>query len=88
MAKEKLNVVISGCFTESAIGHYGRTAAREAIVGMGCNVKSELNKSTDYLVVGTANVPGRGVGPAKLKKAKALDIPVVTLDELKRRVAA
>ena len=34
------------------------------------------------------HIYGRGVGPAKLKQAKALDIPVVTLDELKRRVAA
>ena len=84
---KKLNVVISGCFNTSAINHYGRTAAREAIVAMGHNVRSELNKSTSYLVVGTADVPGRGVGPSKLKQAAALGVPVVTLEEFKRRTA-
>ena len=84
---EKLNVVISGCFTTEAIGRYGRNAVRETITAMGHNVRQGINKSTDYLVIGTANVPGRGVGPSKLKQAAALDIPVVTLEEFKKRVA-
>ena len=84
---KKLNVVISGCFTTSAIGHYGRDKAREVIISMGHNLRSEMNKSTNYLVIGTAEVPGRGVGPSKMKQAKALNIPVVTLDEFRRIVA-
>lgn len=84
---KKLNIVISGCFTESALGHYGRDDARRAIEQMGCNVRSDINKSTNCLVVGSAVVPGRGVGPSKLKQAKDMGIPVVTLEELKRKVA-
>lgn len=84
---KKLNVVISGCFDTSVIGRYGRNAARETIVSMGHNVRIDINKSTDYLVVGTAKVPGRGVGPSKLKQAAALGVPVVTLEEFKKRVA-
>lgn len=80
-------VVISGCFTTSALGHYGRTSAREAIERMGYKVQPDINKSTDYLCVGTANVPGRGVGPSKLAKAKEMGIKVVTLDELQRMAA-
>lgn len=82
-----MNVVISGCFTTNAIDRYGRDAAKEVIKAMGHNVRQDINKSTDYLVIGTANVPGRGVGPSKLKQAAALDIPVVTLEEFKKCVA-
>lgn len=84
---EGLRVVISGCFTTSALGHYGRTAARQTIEGLGYKVQSEINKSTDYLCVGTANVPGRGVGPSKLKTAKAMGIAIVTIEELKKLAA-
>lgn len=77
-----LSIVISGCFNTSAIDGYGRQAVRSMIVHSGHNVRSELSRSTDYLCIGTANVPGRGVDPSKLQKAKALGIPVVTLDEL------
>lgn len=80
-------VAISGCFTTSALGHYGRTEARRVIEGLGYKVQSEVNKSTDYLCIGTANVPGRGVGPSKLAQAKAMGIPVVTIEELQRIAA-
>ena len=78
----RLNIVISGCFTASAVDGYGRDAARRYIVNAGHKVCSELSSKTDYLCIGTANVPGRGVGPSKLQKAKAMGIPVVTLDQL------
>lgn len=78
----KLNIVISGCFNTSAIDGYGRSSVRSMIEHYGHNVRSQLSGSTDYLCIGTANVPGRGVGPSKLQKAKALGIPVVTLDQL------
>lgn len=79
---DRLNIVISGCFTASAVDGYGRDAARRYIVNAGHKVCSELSSNTDYLCIGTANVPGRGVGPSKLQKAKAMGIPVVTLDQL------
>ena len=77
-----LNIVITGCFNTSAIDGYGRQAVRSMIAHYGHNVRSELSRNTDYLCIGTANVPGRGVGPSKLQKARDLGIPVVTLDEL------
>ena len=77
-----MNIVITGCFNTSAIDGYGRQAVRSMIAHSGHNVRSELSRNTDYLCIGTANVPGRGVGPSKLQKAKALGIPVITLDEL------
>lgn len=77
-----MNIVITGCFNEKAIGHYGRTDVTEMIVRAGHHVRSELSRTTDYLVVGTANVPGRGAGPSKLQKAHDLGIKVITLDEL------
>lgn len=83
-----MNIVITGCFNTSAIDGYGRQAVRSMIVHSGHNVRSELSRKTDYLCVGTANVPGRGVGPSKIQKAKALGIPVVTLDELQAVLAA
>jgi len=77
-----LNIVITGCFNKSAIDGYGRQAVRSMIAHCGHKVCSELSSKTDYLCIGTANVPGRGVGPAKMQKAKALGIPVITLDQL------
>lgn len=77
-----LNIVITGCFNASAIDGYGRQAVRSMIAHSGHKVCSELSRKIDYLCIGTANVPGRGVGPAKMQKAKALGIPVVTLDQL------
>lgn len=77
-----MNIVISGCFNTSAIDGYGRQAVRSMIAHRGHKVCSELSRKTDYLCIGTANVPGRGVGPSKLQKAKAMGIPVVTLDQL------
>lgn len=77
-----MNIVISGCFNTSAIDGYGRQRVRDMIEREGHNVRSSLSNKTDYLVVGTANVPGRGVGPSKLKQAKDLGIKVITLDEL------
>ena len=53
------------------------------IMHSGHNVRSDISRRTDYLCIGTANVPGRGVGPSKLAQAKTLGIPVVTLDELR-----
>ena len=76
----QLNIVITGCFTEQAIGHYGRTQAKAAIEAKGHKVRSDLSAKTDYLVIGTA-VPGRPPGPSKLAKAKSLGIPIVTLSE-------
>ena len=78
-----LNIVISGCFTTSALNGYGREQVRNFIVSAGHNLRSSMSKSTSYLVVGTANVPGRGVGPSKLAQARALGIPVVTLDQFR-----
>lgn len=86
-AGQTLNVVISGCFTTNALDGYGRNAARDAILSMGHNVKSNLSRTTDYLVIGTADVPGRGVGPSKLAQAKQYGIPVVSLEEFKRLAA-
>ena len=77
-----MDIVISGCFNTSAIDGYGRQVVRSMIAHYGHNVRSELSRNTDYLCIGTANVPGRGVGPSKLQKAKAMGIPVITLDEL------
>lgn len=79
---EKLNIVISGCFNEQAIGHYGRKKVAEMIRYYGHNVQEKICRNTNYLCIGEANVPGRGVGPAKLKRAKELNVKVITLDEL------
>ena len=79
---EKLNIVITGCFTEQAIGHYGRKKVAEMIRYYGHNVQEKICGNTNYLCVGQANVPGRGVGPSKLAKAKAMNVKIVTLDEL------
>ena len=79
---EKLNIVISGCFTEEALGHHGRTKVQEIIRGYGHNVQEKICGSTDYLCVGQANVPGHGVGPSKLAKAKAMGVKIVTLEQL------
>lgn len=86
-AGQRLNVVISGCFTTTAYDGYGRSAARDTITAMGHKVQSGLGKTTNYLVIGTADVPGRGVGPSKLAQAKANGIPVVTLEEFKALAA-
>ena len=80
-AGQTLNVVISGCFTTSASDGYGRDAARRRIEAAGHKVKSGMSRTTDYLVIGTADVPGRGVGPSKLAQARSLGIPIVTLAE-------
>ena len=77
---KQLNIVITGCFTEQAIGHYGRTQAKATIEQAGHKVRSDLSAKTDYLVIGTA-VPGRPPGPSKLAKARSLGIPIVTLSE-------
>ena len=79
-----LNIVISGCFTTSALNGYGREQVRNFIVSAGHNLRSSLSKSTSYLVIGTANVPGRGIGPSKLAQAQAYGVPVVTLDQFRR----
>lgn len=84
---QSLNVVISGCFTTSAADGYGRDAARQRILALGHKVKGSMSRTTNYLVIGTADVPGRGVGPSKLAQAKSLGIPVVTLDEFLRLAA-
>lgn len=76
------NIVITGCFNESAIDGYGRHAVRSMIQRAGHKVQSEINSRTDYLCVGAANVPGRGAGPSKLAKAKDLGVRIVTLEEL------
>ena len=78
-----LNIVISGCFTTSALNGYGREQVRNFIVSAGHNLRSSMSKSTSYLVVGTAKVPGRGVGPSKLAQAQAFGIPVVTFDQFR-----
>ena len=77
-----LNIVITGCFNSSAIDGYGRQAVRSMIAHSGHKVCSELSRKTDYLCIGTANGPGRRVGPANIQKARDLGIPVVTLDQL------
>lgn len=77
---KQLNIVITGCFTEQALGHYGRTQLKADIEAAGHKVQSKLSANTDYLVIGTA-VPGRPPGPSKLAQAKASGIPVVTLEE-------
>lgn len=83
---KQLNIVITGCFTEQALGHYGRTEVKTAIAAAGHKVCSKLSAQTDYLVIGTA-VPGRPPGPSKLAQAKANGIPVVTLEEFKALAA-
>lgn len=87
VAGQPLNIVISGCFTSSAIDGYGRDAAKQFILSAGHKVQSGVCKSTDYMVVGAADVPGRGVGPSKLAQCKSLGIPVVTMSEFKQLVA-
>ena len=82
-----MNIVITGCFTQQAIGHYGRTKVRAFIMKAGHNVRSELSSKTDYLVIGTA-VPGRPPGPSKLNQAKALGVKIITLTELQALLAA
>ena len=76
------NIVITGCFTATAFDGYGRDAARKTITDAGHRVCGSLSRNTDYLCIGTAEVPGRGAGPSKLAKAKELGIPIVTLEEL------
>lgn len=78
----KFNIVISGCFNTSAIDGYGRGSVRSMIEHYGHNVRSQLSGSTDYLCIGTADVPGRGVGPSKLRQAHDMGIKVITQDEL------
>lgn len=77
-----MNIVITGCFNTSAIDGYGRADVKNMILRSGHHVRSELSRKTDYLCIGTADVPGRGVGPSKLRQAKTLGVKVVTLDEL------
>ena len=84
---KNLNIVISGCFTTSAFDGYGRNEAKQFIINAGCKVQSGICKSTNYMVIGTACVPGRGVGPSKLAQCKTLGIPVVTMSEFKQLVA-
>ena len=84
---KSLNIVISGCFTTSALDGYGREQVRNFIASAGHNLRSSMSKSTSYLVIGTSNVPGSGVGPSKLAQAKAMSIPVVSLNEFKQIVA-
>lgn len=86
--EKKLNIVISGCFNTSAMDGYGRNAVRSMIIHHGHHVRSCLSKSTDYLCVGTADVPGRGVGPSKLKQAQELGVSIVTLEQLQEVIAA
>lgn len=76
-----LNIVITGCFTEQALGHYGRTEVKATIEAAGHKVRSELSSKTDYLVIGTA-VPSRPPGPSKLAQAKALGVKVITNQQL------
>lgn len=78
----QLNIVISGCFNTSAIEGYGRNQVRSMIEHYGHHVRSQLSGSTDYLCIGTANVPGRGVGPSKLRQAHDMGIKIITQDEL------
>ena len=77
----QLNIVISGCFNEQAIGHFGRNDVKAMILNAGHKVQSDISSKTDYLVIGTA-VAGRPPGPSKIKKAQELDVKVITLDEL------
>lgn len=74
--------VITGCFNTSAINGYGRDDVKRMIRNAGHNVRSQLSRATNYLVTGTADVPGRGVGPSKLAQAAALGVPTITLNEL------
>lgn len=76
-----MNIVITGCFNEQAIGHYGRTEVKNMIERRGHKVRSEVTNTTDYLCIGTA-VSGRPPGPAKLRQARDLGVKVVTLSEL------
>lgn len=84
---KKFNVVISGCFTASGLKRHGRDEVKKYLTDAGHNVQSSICKSTNYLIIGTADVPGRGVGPSKMKLAKEFDIPVVTLSEFKQIAA-
>ena len=83
-----LNIVITGCFNEEAMGHHGRDELKQTIIAAGHKVQSDVSKTTDYLVVGHAVVPGHEPGPSKLAKADKLGVKVIYLSQLKELLAA
>ena len=83
-----MNIVITGCFNEEVVGHHGRDELKQSIIAAGHKVQSGVSKTTDYLVVGHAVVPGHGPGESKLAKADKLGVPVIYLSQLKELLAA
>lgn len=69
-ALEGKNIVITGSFP----GHT-RDSVKAIIVSHGGSVKNDVNLYTDYLVSGDG-------GGGKRNKAKKLDIPIISLEEL------
>ncbi len=67
--------VVSGVFE-----NFSRDGVKEFIIKHGGEVKSSLSSKTGYLLAGDK------MGPEKKKKARSLDIPVISEDELRKMV--
>ncbi len=67
--------VVSGVFE-----NFSRDGVKEFIKKHGGEVKSSLSSKTGYLLAGDK------MGPEKKKKARSLDIPVISEDELRKMV--
>ena len=65
--------VVSGVFE-----NFSRDGVKEFIIKHGGEVKSSLSSKTGYLLAGDK------MGPEKKKKARSLDIPVISEDELRK----
>ena len=85
-----LNIVISGIFRFGKYAEeHGRDELRQFIAAAGHNNRSEVNGKTDYLVVpDVENWFAYNVGPSKMAKAKALGVPIITDDQLRKLLAA
>ena len=66
-----LNFVISGIFQ-----HYSREEIQKLIVNNGGKKQAAISANTDYVVA------GENMGPTKREKAKNLNIPIITEEDL------
>ena len=67
---EGKSIVVSGVFN-----HFSRTELKKAIEKNGGKNVSSLSSKTDYLIA------GENMGPAKLEKAKKLEIPMLSEED-------
>ncbi len=74
-ALEGRKFVVSGVFE-----NYSRDGIKEMIINNGGKVVSSVSSSTDYIVA------GENMGPAKLNKARKLNIPVISETDIEAMV--